>query len=53
MARFIAADASTLIGLAVAGAFDLLRGLFDTVTITRLVKDEVDGRTEYFLDCVR
>jgi predicted nucleic acid-binding protein len=44
MARFVAADASTLIGLAVAGAFDLLGGLFATVTITHLVKDEVAGR---------
>lgn len=46
MARFIAADSSPLIGLATAGAFDLLRGLFGTVTITRLVKDEVTARTD-------
>ncbi len=44
MARFIAADASPLIGLAMAGALDLLRELFGTVTITRLVKDEVVAR---------
>ena len=44
MATFIAADASPLIGLAAAGAFDLLRELFGTVTITRLVKDEVTAR---------
>jgi predicted nucleic acid-binding protein len=44
MARFIAADASPLIALAAAGGFDLLRALFETVTITRLVKDEVVGR---------
>jgi predicted nucleic acid-binding protein len=40
-ARFVAADASPLIGFAAAGAFHLLRELFGTVTITRLVKDEV------------
>ena len=44
MAKFIAADASPLIGLAAAGVLDLLRALFGTVTITRLVKDEVAGR---------
>jgi predicted nucleic acid-binding protein len=37
----IAADASPLIGLATADAFDLLRRLFGTVTITRAVLDEV------------
>ena len=46
MARFVAADASPLIGLAMAAAFDLLRGLFGTVTITRLVKDEVTARAD-------
>jgi predicted nucleic acid-binding protein len=46
MPRLIAADASPLIGLATAGAFDLLRELFGTVTITRLVKDEVTARSE-------
>ena len=40
-ARFVAADASPLIGLAAAGAFDVLRELFGTVTITRLVKEEI------------
>jgi predicted nucleic acid-binding protein len=44
MLRFIVADASPLIGLAAAGAVDLLRELFGRVTITRLVKDEVTGR---------
>jgi predicted nucleic acid-binding protein len=39
--RFVAADASPLIGLAAAGAFHVLRELFGTVMITRLVKDEV------------
>ncbi len=39
--KLIAADASPLIGLATADAFDLLRQLFGTVTITQLVKDEV------------
>jgi predicted nucleic acid-binding protein len=35
-----------LISLAAAGALGLLRELFGTVTITRLVKDEVTGRGE-------
>ena len=39
--RFVAADASPLIGLAAAGAFDLLRRLFGTVTVTAAVRDEV------------
>jgi len=43
MARFVVADASPLIGLASAGALDLLRELFGTVIITRLVKDEITG----------
>ena len=43
MARFVAADASPLIGLATAGALHLLRELFGTVTISRLVKEEVTG----------
>lgn len=38
---FVTSDASPLIGLATAGAFDLLRRLYGTVTITRAVKDEV------------
>ena len=46
MVRFVVADASPLIGLATAGALHLLRELFDTVTITRLVKDEVTGSPE-------
>jgi predicted nucleic acid-binding protein len=46
MPRFVVADASPLIALAASGALDMLRGLFDTVTITRLVKDEVAGRGE-------
>ncbi len=46
MARLVAADASPLIGLANAGALHLLRELFGTVTITRLVKDEVTGRPD-------
>ena len=37
----VVADASPLIGLAAADSFDLLRRLFGTVTITRIVKDEV------------
>lgn len=43
MSKLVAADASPLIGLAVAGVFHVLRELFGTVTITRLVKDEVTG----------
>jgi predicted nucleic acid-binding protein len=46
MARFVAADASPLIALAAVGALEILHGLFGTVTITRLVKDEVAGRGE-------
>ena len=44
MARLVAADASPLIGLATAGALGMLRELYGTVTITRLVKDEVTAR---------
>jgi predicted nucleic acid-binding protein len=43
MTRFIAADSSPLIGLATAGVLEVLRELFGTVTITRLVKDEIAG----------
>src|SRR5262245_17036892 len=43
MGRFVVADASPLIGLATAGALPLLRELFGTVMISRLVKDEVTG----------
>ena len=43
MARFVAADASPLIGLATAGVLHLLRELYGIVTITRLVKDEIAG----------
>jgi len=39
--RFVVADASPLIGLAAAGAFALLRELYGTVTITRIVLEEV------------
>ena len=39
--RFVAADASPLIGLACAGAFGLLRKLFLEVTVTAAVRDEV------------
>jgi predicted nucleic acid-binding protein len=44
MPKITAADSSPLIGLATAGAFELLRQLYGTVTITRLVKDEVTAR---------
>ena len=37
----VIADASPLIGLASAGAFDLLRRLFGQVTVTTAVRDEV------------
>lgn len=43
MTRFVVADSSPLIGLATAGVLELLRELFGTVTITRLVKDEIAG----------
>jgi predicted nucleic acid-binding protein len=43
MQRFVAADASPLIGLATAGVLHVLRELFGIVTITRLVKDEIAG----------
>jgi predicted nucleic acid-binding protein len=43
MGRFVAADASPLIGLATAGVLHVLRELFGTVTVTRLVKDEITG----------
>ena len=39
--RLVVADASPLIGLAAAGAFDLLRRLFGRVTVTAAVRDEV------------
>lgn len=39
--RLVAADASPLIGMAAAGAFDLLRSLFGQVTVTTTVHDEV------------
>ena len=39
--RLVAADASPLIGLASAGAFELLRMLFRQVTVTGAVRDEV------------
>jgi predicted nucleic acid-binding protein len=43
---FVVADASPLIGLATARAFHVLRELYGTVTITRLVKDEVTGHAD-------
>ncbi len=39
--RLVVADASPLIGLATAGAFDLLRGLFGRIAVTAGVRDEV------------
>lgn len=39
--EFVVSDASTLIGLAAAGAFDLLRELFGQVTVSTTVRDEV------------
>lgn len=41
MDRLVAVDASPLIGLAIADAFDLLRALFERVTVTEAVRDEV------------
>jgi predicted nucleic acid-binding protein len=46
MSAFVVADASPLIGLATARAFHVLRELYGTVTITRLVKDEVTGHAD-------
>jgi len=46
MAAFVVADSSPLIGLATARAFHVLRDLYGTVTITRLVKDEVTGHPD-------
>ena len=39
--EFVVSDASTLIGLAAAGAFDLLRELFGQVAVSTRVRDEV------------
>jgi len=39
--RLVVADASPLIGLAVAGEFDLLRKLFGRIVVTGAVRDEV------------
>src|SRR5512143_580907 len=46
MSVFVVADASPLIGLAAARAFHALRELYGTVTITRLVKDEVTSHAD-------
>jgi predicted nucleic acid-binding protein len=46
MSTATVADASTLIALAAAGAFEKLARLFGTLTITRLVKDEVSARPD-------
>jgi predicted nucleic acid-binding protein len=46
MSALVVADASPLIGLAAARAFHVLRELYGTVTITRLVKDEVTGHAK-------
>jgi predicted nucleic acid-binding protein len=45
-ARFVAADASPLIGFATAGVFEVLRQLFGTIVITQLVKEEVTRRAD-------
>lgn len=39
--RLVAADASPLIGLATAQAFEVLRALYGTLLVSRLVRDEV------------
>jgi uncharacterized protein len=46
MPAFVVADASPLIGLATARAFHVLQELYGTLTITRLVKDEVTGHAD-------
>jgi predicted nucleic acid-binding protein len=42
--RFVTADASPLIGLAVAEKLEVLRELYGRVTITRVVKEEITAR---------
>jgi predicted nucleic acid-binding protein len=42
--KIVLSDASPLIGLAVADAFDLLRRLFGTISITESVRREVTAR---------
>ena len=44
--RLVAADASPLIGLAKAGSFNLLREMFQTITVTDVVRDEVCVRND-------
>ena len=39
--EFVVTDESTLIGLALAGTFDLLRELFGEVVVSTMVRDEV------------
>ncbi len=39
--ELVVSDASTLIGLAAAEAFELLRGLFGQVAVSTTVRDEV------------
>jgi len=39
--RLVLSDASPLIGLAAAGGFGLLRGLFGKITVTRTVQREI------------
>ena len=46
MHRRVAADASTLIGLAVAGQFEVLRRIFGRVHVTGAVRDEVGARKD-------
>jgi predicted nucleic acid-binding protein len=46
MSAFVVADSSPLIGLATARAFHVLRDLYGTLVITRLVKDEVTGHPD-------
>lgn len=46
MAAVVVADSSALIGSARAGRFERLREQFGQLTITRLVKDEVEARPD-------
>lgn len=44
--RLVAVDVSPLIGLAKTGTFGLLRDLFGTISVTRIVHDEVAVRED-------
>lgn len=41
MATLVVSDSSPLIGLAAAGVFEALRDLFENITVTRIVRNEI------------